>query len=241
MIWIRTIKNNYNLDVVIDSTDNEQFVITSGLEWSLLTDEKIFPENGSYYYDGKIISIDSNEYDEIISPLINAIEEPLKVERETIEKENEMLILEEIEKQKLLMEEQQSLMESEPPSPIDYEKINSLSSYGMVDPRSFPATDPEPITGVESTEENFQIWYERYLNLLSLLDALKSNQYVEVINNVIVFDPPHTFPDGIEQKYFPFPEENIEGYINYLIAVKVTYNDLFDVMCNDLGLPLVER
>lgn len=244
MIWIRTIKNNYDIDVIIDATDDEQFVNTSGLEWSLISDVDTLPENGSYYYDEMIIPFGSDDYDNVIVPVINGIEEPLKNEREKVEEENLKILLEELESQRLAKEENQSLLDKivdNPPNPTDEEQINQLTDIGMIDPRTLPRPKVTPIDGVESTKENFEIWHKMYLNTSSLVDSLSSKQYNDIVENVVIFDPPHKFPDGVEQSHFPFPEDTVDEYLDYLIQMRDMNKNLLDTICNDLGLPLIER
>jgi len=242
MMWIRTIKNKYNLDVIIDSTGDEEFTKTSGLNW-IMIDENVsnFPENGAYFCDNKVIPINSDDYEKIIVPRINEFEEPLRIEREKIIQEETEKILLELEKlNSIEPEEPTDFIPPQSPDPKDAEKIQELSEKGLLDPRKFPKPTAHPILDVESTEENFEIWYEKYLNLSSLIDALVNKKYSDIVENVVIFDPPHKFPCGVEQSNFAFPEDTVEEYIDYLSQVRSTHKDLLDTICGDLGLPLIE-
>ena len=242
MIYIRTIKNSYDIDIIIDSTNNQRFVETTGLEWICLPDDvDTLPENGSYYYEGKIIPLNSEDYDKIISPIINEIEEPLRIQRE---KEEQRLKEEfELEFESKMLEiqsndedEPESLFPVVPPDPLDIEEIERLKSLGAIDPRDMPPPTTIEFADVESTKENLEEWKEKYYNLCALVDALESKSYSEIVDNVVIFDPPLEFPCGVEQSHFPFPEETVDGYLGHLIKVKENYITLLDKMCSDLNL-----
>lgn len=235
MYYIRTIKNNYDIDVVIDVTDNTDFVQTSGLDWIEIGN--VQAENGNYYYDGKIISVDSDDY-VIIENIIREYEEPARLERERLEAEFEENAKKEIEEffESQTLEEPTDFIPPEPPDPNDSEAIAALESSGALDPRKLKKPTPYPILGVESTESNLRDWENNYKNISFLINTLNS-QDLTIENNVVVFDPELEFPDGHTQKYFAFPEDTVQEYIAYLVAVKQTYRDLLDNICSDLNLP----
>lgn len=239
MYYIRTTKNNYDIDVIIDVTNNLDFVQSSGLDWIEIGENQA--ENGNYYYDGKIISVDSEDY-VIIENIIKDIEEPARIERERIQAELDAIAEEEfkkfLEEQEKLQEEPTDFIPPEPPDPKDAEAIAAAENAGALDPRKFKKPTPAPILGVESTESNLRDWERNYKNMSFLIDTLNS-QNLTVENNVVIFDPELEFPDGHTQKYFPFPEDTVQEYIAYLVAVKQTYKDLLDTICSDLNLPPV--
>lgn len=244
MIYIRTIKNLYGIDVIIDSTTDQKFVETTGLEWISLSEEmNTLPKNGSYFYEGKIIPIDSEDYGNIISPIINKIEDPFRIERENEEKkmqEELELQLEQLEMLRLESPpEDDEFIPPVPPDPNDLETINELTSNGLIDPRDLPPPQLSEMLDVESTEENFEEWKEKYYNISALLNALTSNSYKEVVERVVIFDPPFVFPDGVEQSNFPFPENTVEEYIDYLIKVKEIHVKILDKICLDLDIPKI--
>lgn len=235
MYYIRTIKNNYDIDVVIDVTDNTDFVQTSGLDWIEIGN--VQAENGNYYYDGKIISVDSDDY-VIIENIIREYEEPARLERERLEAEFEENAKKEIEEffESQTLEEPTDFIPPEPPDPTDEEAIAAIEAAGAIDPRKLKKPTPYPILGVESTESNLRDWENNYKNISYLINNLNSGN-IKVENNVVIFDPELEFEDGHKQKYFPFPEDTVEEYISYLIAVRQTYRDLLDTICSDLNLP----
>jgi hypothetical protein len=235
MYYIRTIKNNYDIDVVIDVTDNTDFVQTSGLEWIEIGNTQ--SENGNYYYDGKIISVDSEDY-VIIENIIKEYEEPARLERERLEKEFEENTQKEIQEffENQLLENTTDDTAPEPPDPLDADAIAAAEAAGAVDPRNFTTPKAYPILGVQSTESNFRDWERNYKNISFLINSLNSENPT-VVNNVAIFDPELEFPDGHKQSNFPFPEDDINGYIQHLIAVRQTYRDLLDTICTDLNLP----
>lgn len=235
MYYIRTVKNNYDIDVVIDVTNNSDFVQTSGLEWIEIGD--VQAENGNYYHDGKIISVDSDDY-VIVENIIKEYEEPARLERERLEAEFEEISKREIEEffENQKSEEPTDFIPPEPPDPTDAEAIAAVESAGAVDPRNFTPPKAYPILGVESTQSNLRDWERNYKNISFLINSLNSENPT-VVNNVAIFDPELEFPDGHKQSHFPFPEKDISGYVQHLIAVKQTYRDLLDNICSDLNLP----
>jgi len=235
MYYIRTIKNNYDIDVVIDVTDNTDFVQTSGLDWIEIGN--IQAENGNYYYDGKIISVDSDDY-VIIENIIRESEEPERLERERLEREFEENAQNEIQEffENQLLENTTDDTAPEPPDPLDDEAIAAAESAGAVDPRNFTRPKAYPILGVESNESNLRDWERNYKNISFSINSLNSGNFT-VVDNVAIFDPELEFPDGHKQSHFPFPEDDVNGYIQHLIDVRQTYRDLLDTICTDLNLP----
>jgi hypothetical protein len=236
MHYIRTFKNNYDIDIVVDFTDNIDYVQSSGLDWIEIGEQNA--ENGNYFYNGKVISVDSDDYS-IIENLINEKEDPLRIEREAIQAELDALAEAEIlaALENLVMEEPTDFIPPEPPDPNDEGAVAAAEQSGKVDPRKFTKPMATPILGVESTESNLRDWERNYLNISSLISALSDEKYSEITNNVVIFDPAHEFPDGFTQTHFPFPDDTVIDYIDHLKAVKQTYKDLLDTICTDLNLP----
>lgn len=236
MHYIRTFKNNYDIDIVIDFTDNFDFMQSSGLDWIEIGDQEA--ENGNYFYNGEVISLGSDNYS-IIQNLIDEKEEPLRIERERIQSELDALAEAEAlaALENLVMEEPIDFIPPEPPDPNDDEAVAAAEQSGAVDPRKFKRPIAAPILGVESTESNLRDWERNYLNISSIISALESKNYSEITNNVVIFGPAHEFPDGFTQTHFPFPDDTVDEYIDHLKAVKQTYRDLLDTICTDLNLP----
>lgn len=221
MFYIRTEKNNYDLDVVIDVSDNKDFVDTSGLSW-IQIDQSEKPLVGSYYYEGKFISIDSEEYP-IIENIIFEVEEPKRIEKEEYE-------------QKMLEEYQQRLEEElnelpPPPDPIEVDP-NEVENILM----EIPKPIAKPIEDVESTQENYDYWRQVLNNIEITVKAYDSNQY-NVDENVITFDPPIEFSDGTIQEKVILPYSmTIEDQIEHVKANLKYTKELVDRIKGDLKI-----
>lgn len=215
MYYIRTEKNNYDLNIIIDVTDNENFVNTSGLDW-ISVDSKDIPQTGSYFYDGKVITLDSDDY-KIIENIIFESEEPTRVVRD----EEYKKLIEEYEKLK-----EQMILEEE--SDLENTKEEILNDL--------PKPIASPIEGVESTIENYNIWNDNLTNLDIMVRHYDSRNYT-VKDNVITFNPPIEFPDGTIQENVPLPYSmTFEDQYNYLKEHKEYVKELVDRIKNDLQI-----
>lgn len=216
MYYIRIEKNNYDIDIVIDVTDNEEFVTTSGLSWISIDTEKA-PEIGNYFYNEKFISLDSEDY-KIIENIIFKHEEVLRIARE---KEQEKI------NQELEKLQKETSIDLPPPK---------LPELEPIDPRDLPKPIAGPIIGVEINLENYDHWKNSNANLNILINALETKNPI-VENKIAKFDPPITFPDGAIQPEFAFPEDTIEEYINYLKQTDSYQKELLVRMRTYLGIP----
>lgn len=207
MSYIRTEKNIYDLDIVIDVSDNKDFVKTSGLSWVEIQQEEP-PVIGMYYYEGKFISMDSEDY-KIIEDIIFEFEEPKRIQREEEEqkllKEYQERIQKEMEEIKEL--EKKSLI---PPEPLSIEVIEEKI-------KDLPKPIAKPIEDVESTQENYEQWTIILKNLECSISAYDSGKYSVEDGIFIIFNPPIEFPDGTTQKQVILPPSTtIEDQIKYL-------------------------
>lgn len=215
MYYIRTEKNNYDLNIIIDVTDNENFVNTSGLDWISVDSEDI-PQTGSYFYDGKVITLDSEDY-KIIENIIFESEEPTRVVRD----EEYKKLIEEYEKLK-----EQMILEEE--SDLENTKEEILNDL--------PKPIASQIEGVESTIENYNIWNDNLTNLEIMVRHYDSENYT-VKDNVITFNPPIEFPDGTIQENVALPYSmTFEDQHNYLKEHKKYVKELVDRIKNDLQI-----
>ena len=225
MFYIRTEKNIYGLDIVIDVSDNKDFVKTSGLSWVEIQQEEP-PAIGMYYYEGKFISIDSEDY-KIIEDIIFEFEEPKRIERE----EEEQKLLEEY--QERIRKEMEELELEElppPPEPIPIEEIKERIE-------DLPKPVAKPIEDVESTQENYEQWTIILKNLECSISAYDSGNYSVEDDIVVIFNPPIEFSDGIteEQVILP-PSTTIEDQIEYLKEHKNHVLDLIERIKTDLKI-----
>lgn len=250
MSYIRTIKSNYDLDIVIDVTDNQDFVQTSGLDWIDIGDQSA--ENGNYYHEGSIISVDSDNYS-VIENIIFEAEEPERIERDRIKAEEDAALLAYLESDEFL--EEIKLTEgyiapeegpeftppATPPDPLDAAAIAAAEASGAVDPRTLELPAPPVFDTPEViNEEVYQRWLSDYNNISVLSNALVSASYNEVSENVVIFTPGLEFPDGNIQTHFPFPEATVEDYAAYVASVKLERKRVLDIICEYLGKPQVD-
>jgi hypothetical protein len=225
MFYIRTEKNIYGLDIVIDVSDNKDFVKTSGLSWVEIQQEEP-PAIGTYYYQDKFIPIDSDDY-KIIEDIIFEFEEPKRIERE----EEEQKLLEEY--QERIRKEMEELELEElppPPEPIPIEEIKERIE-------DLPKPVAKPIEDVESTQENYEQWTIILKNLECSISAYDSGNYSVEDDIVVIFNPPIEFSDGIteEQVILP-PSTTIEDQIEYLKEHKNHVLDLIERIKTDLKI-----
>ena len=227
MFYIRTEKNIYGLDIVIDVSDNKDFVKTSGLSWVEIQQEEP-PAIGMYYYEGKFISIDSEDY-KIIEDIIFEFEEPKRIERE---KEEQKLLEEYQERIQKEIEERQEL-EKElllPLEPISIEVIKEEIG-------DLPKPVAKPIEDVESTQENYKQWTIILKNLECSISAYDSGNYSVEDDIVVIFNPPIEFPDGITEKQVILPPSTtIEDQIKYLKVYKNYVLELIKRIKTDLKI-----
>ena len=220
MFYIRTEKNIYGLDIVIDVSDNKDFVKTSGLSWVEIQQEEP-PAIGMYYYEGKFISIDSEDY-KIIEDIIFEFEEPKRIERE----KEEQRLLEEY--QERIQKEMEEL--PPPPEPITIEEIKEKIE-------NIPKPVAKPIEDVESTQENYEQWTIILKNLECSISAYDSGNYSVEDDIVVIFNPPIEFPNGItqEQTILP-PSMTIEDQIEHLKENKNYVLELIERIKTDLKI-----
>lgn len=221
MFYIRTEKNIYDLDIVIDVSDNKNFVETSGLSWIEINQEES-PVIGTYYYENRFISIDSEDY-KIIEDLIFEIEEPSRIERE----EYNQRLLEEY--QKRLQEEIDNLELPPAPEPLSVEEIRE-------EIKDLPKPEAKPIEGVESTQENYEQWTINLKNLECIINAYDSEKYT-FDEGFITFNPPIEFPDGnVQERTVLPPSTTIEDQIEYLKEHKNYVLELIEKIKTDLEI-----
>ena len=215
MYYIRTEKNNYDLDIIIDTTDDENFVNTSGLDWILVNSTEI-PQKGSYFYDGKIITLDSEDY-KIIENIIFESEEPNRIVRD----EEYKKLIEEFEKLK-----EQMILEEE----------NNLENFKEDVLNNLPKPIASPIEGIDSTIENYNIWKDNLSNLEIMVNYYDSGNHT-VEDNVITFNPPIEFPGGTIQESVVLPYSmTFEDQHEYLKKHKEYVKELLDRIKDDLQI-----
>jgi len=207
MFYIRTEKNKYDIDVIIDVSDNKEFIDATNLTWIEVNDEKK-PENGNYYYGGKIIAIDSADYS-IIENIIFEYEEPLREERDKdlpvfVEEEDDnsnkvsSIVVEDIippPPPEITSGQKQQILELEPP------KLGKFSSDDME---------------VESTQENLESFTFSLLCIEKTISAYDSGNFT-FSDNEVIFNPPIEYPNGIIEEKVIIPlSMTLEEQIRHL-------------------------
>lgn len=224
MFYIRTEKNIYDLDVVIDVSDNKNFVETSGLSW-IEIDQEESPIIGTYYYENKFILIDSEDY-KIIEDLIFEFEEPNRIEREEYDRK---MLEEYLAKMQEELENSESSQLPPAPEPISLETIKEQI-------KDLPKPEAKPIENVESIQENYELWAVNIKNLDITINAYDSGKYT-FEDGVITFDSPVEFPDGniVEQAILP-PSTSVEEQIKYLKEHRNYVSELIERIKTDLEI-----
>ncbi len=80
MYYIRTKKNKYDVDVIIDITTDTTFKNHTSLDWKECDIASPGPTVGHYWHNGKSIGLDSADYSEI-QDIIEAVEAPILAQR----------------------------------------------------------------------------------------------------------------------------------------------------------------
>ena len=80
MYYIRTKKNKYDVDVIIDVTTDTTYKNHTSLDWKECDLAAPGPTIGNYWHSGKSIGLDSGDYSEIQS-IIEAVEAPILTQR----------------------------------------------------------------------------------------------------------------------------------------------------------------
>lgn len=193
MFYIRTEKNKYDIDIIIDVSDNVEFVNATNFQWIEINSEQK-PEIGTYYYDGKLISIDSPDYS-IIENIIFEYEEPLRIERDgqlRIEEENIANdVFDEVAEEVEFFPISQDI---EPPE--DSEDIIEKRKQDMLE---LPPPKVNTYDVVESTQENLEQFIQNLDNIGIAISAYELGNYT-FSNNEVVFTPPLEYTDGTIQE-----------------------------------------
>lgn len=93
-MYVATIKNMYDLDIITAVSDNELFVSTTGCNWIEINDKA---KPGEYLIEGKIVGMDRDNY-HIVEKIIFEIEEKERIIREKQEQEERERIERELSK-----------------------------------------------------------------------------------------------------------------------------------------------
>ena len=224
--YIRVQKDKYELDVVIDVSNNQLFVETSGLEWIEITGN---PTPGDYYYQGKFIADHDGEYT-TIQQVIHQLEEERKTAEGIVTGEPQP---EGVVNQEEVQEEPNTVMPTEmkwvappppqaSPDPLPDDLIEPVQPV----PRYLPKPSvPDNINDrilIPSTVEMLNEWQEKNRNLKILVTRLQSGTGFSIDSEYnILFNPPLVYedpagPGTFEHTGHLMMDDTVEEYLEYL-------------------------
>jgi hypothetical protein len=224
--YIRVQKDKYDLDVVIDVSDNQLFVETSGLEWIEINGN---PTPGDYYYQGKFIADYDGEYT-TIQQVIHQLEEERKSAEGTVtgtpQPEGEVNQDEEQEEPNPVMPVEMKWV-APPPAAISSDPLpQDLLEPVAPSPRNLPKpivpTDVNDKNLIPSTAEMLNIWQEKNRNLRILVERLQSGTGFSIDSDYnIVFNPPLVYEDPESSGTFEHTghlmmDDTVEEYLEHL-------------------------
>ena len=249
MYYIRTKKNKYDVDVIIDVTADATYKNHTSLEWKDADIAAPGPQVGNYWYDGKSIALDSSDYS-IIEKIIDDIETPLIAEREADPQFTRADVAD--SEIKLFAGAGASVLREELniKQQMDIAKAAGKSN----------ADDRDPLRTLEPSElESIQSNYDSVSASLANIKVMvagfstTTNYTLNVASKeteftTVTFNPPLTFTaekdengDAVGLTTMNVPpgdviSGNIDDYIQYWSDLEVKYQSLNDKMKGDLGL-----
>lgn len=232
---IRCITNKYNLNVVIDVCEDTDFArLTANLDW---IDIDGTAKPGDYYYNNKIISLDSDNYN-IIEGIIHQAEEADRIAREAE-------VAAQIAAEEARLAEMQKLSEAEDEViaepveilvhklPDDVTKVKQeILSHPIPAPVNY-FNDPQPEKFLLS---DLDAWDHRVIESNRLISAVESSTWND---HVVTFDPPHRIAPGTEfeaiREYDIVPHKSKADYVSYLKATAENIKKYRDYVAAQLG------
>jgi hypothetical protein len=243
--YIRTITDQYNFNIVIDVTDNEVFVNTTGFDW--INIGNLTAKNGDFFYDNKIIACDTDDY-KIIEALLF----------EKVEAEN--IALREAENTRRLQEEKEladaiASAEAEAEAIAAAERAASLSEKPSIIPENERALPPnfeeildtlpiptvinylEEFKDLEITIDVLKEWAAKNKEMQKFAEAL---QTATMDGKKVIFNPPYTRLLGTVNEetltwmYSPHPD--IEHYRSHTQLQQEQLELFLTKIKSDLGL-----
>jgi hypothetical protein len=195
-MYIRTILNRSDVNVVVDITSDESYVNSTALDWIQIPKQEV--HIGDYFINNQIIHPEGEGYDTMVSPLIqqgeenykllNGISEPIyaAIEEETIDEQ----------------------VQEEPTF-----DLQAMAAYhAQMAPPKIPTDEYDQ---VDCNIENFRIWNERANDTTFLVNTLKAGVGMVKSNNLVQFANGVTFPSGRTETFF-LHQGTFEEYVAYL-------------------------
>tara|TARA_B100000945_G_scaffold274041_1_gene237240 strand:- start:12 stop:767 length:756 start_codon:yes stop_codon:yes gene_type:complete len=251
MYYIRTKKNKYDIDVIIDVTTDSTYKNHTSLDWKEADIPSPGPQKGHYWHGGKSIGLDSADYSEIQS-IIEDIEAPILAQREADDPGPA---------ERKFADQEDPIDKNVPGGAskfAEYQKKKEQIDIAKSAPKSVaklraPNFVDEPNL-IEANEEN----YARLCNQLENAKTMNvgfsttTNYTVtpapdEVSFTTVTFNPSLTFVEkdldgnniGITTMNIPPQDEtdgDISDYITYWKELEVEIQSDVDKMKSDLGL-----
>jgi hypothetical protein len=200
---IRTIKNSFGLDVVIDVTEDSNVPETNAFDWIDIDGTAVI---GDYYYNGQIINDASPNYN-LIADVLQSHNEANRVQ---------------YEEQVAQHTDAEVVVEDHTPVPIPPIVFPEVIDFTQ-DPSYFPEFGgPPPVAReytreeIPSTQENLDIHANSIIHMSILHDRLKSNVGLTKLPHRVDFSPPIEYNDGAIQMKVFYPDETFEEYVTYI-------------------------
>ena len=250
MYYIRTKKNKYDVDVIIDVTADATYKNHTSLEWKDADIAAPGPQVGNYWYDGKSIALDSSDYS-LIEKIIDDIEAPLIANREP---DPEFTSTDDVANSEIklfagagasVLREELNIKQQ-----MDIAKAAGKSNADDRDP--LRTLEPAEL---ESVQSNYDSVSASLANIKVMVAGFSTttNYTLNVASKeteftTVTFNPPLTFTaekdengDAVGLTTMNVPpgdviSGNIDDYIQYWSDLEVKYQSLNDKMKGDLGL-----
>jgi len=250
MYYIRTKKNKYDVDVIIDVTADATYKNHTSLEWKDADIAAPGPQVGNYWYDGKSIALDSSDYS-LIEKIIDDIETPLIANREP---DPEFTSTDDVAESEIklfagagasVLREELNIKQQ-----MDIAKAAGKSNADDRDP--LRTLEPAEL---ESVQSNYDSVSASLANIKVMVAGFSTttNYTLNVASKeteftTVTFNPPLTFTaekdengDAVGLTTMNVPpgdviSGNIDDYIQYWSDLEVKYQSLNDKMKGDLGL-----
>ena len=252
MYYIRTKKNKYDVDVIIDITTDVTYKSHTSLDWKDADIAAPGPTVGHYWHNGKSIGLDSADYSEIQS-IIEAVEAPILAQRIADDPGDA------VRPDYVVVPPEQLPFEGGASKFEEDKRKKDAIAEAKAHPKSDASQrapsyldDPKQVI---STEENYQRLCIQLENakIMNTGFSTTTNYTVtpapdDLSFTTITFNPPLTFPDkdpisgeniGITTMNCP-PQDETDGditdFITYWAELEVEIQKDVDKMKSDLGL-----
>mgnify|MGYP001438449156 FL=1 len=250
MYYIRTKKNKYDVDVIIDVTTDSTYKNHTSLEWKDADIAAPGPQVGNYWYDGKSIALDSSDYS-LIEKIIDDIETPLIASRDpepaipdapdVVDPELTLFpgVGASALREELAIKEQMDTARAVGKSiAADRDPLKTFEPNQLVSDQPNYNRVSKELSNIKVMVAGFSTTTNYTLNVAS-----KETEFTTV-----TFNPPLTFvgekdengdPVGLTTMNIPPGDDisgNIDDYIQYWSDLESKYQSVNDTMKGDLGL-----